>query len=108
MFIIITGEIDLSAGSLLGLLGGVMAIMDLTYHFPIAITITTVIVLGILIGLLNGYRVAYLRIPAFITVTPPLPRPPAASCWGSPGMTVSPESPDLDPDRQVLPPNHGR
>jgi D-xylose transport system permease protein len=66
MFIIITGEIDLSAGSLLGLLGGVMAIMDLTYHVPIAITIATVIVLGILIGLLNGYCVAYLRIPAFI------------------------------------------
>ena len=66
VFVIILGEIDLSVGSLLGLLGGIAAIMDYTYHFPMWATVVTVIVLGILIGLMNGYLVAYQRIPAFI------------------------------------------
>ncbi len=66
VFVIILGEIDLSVGSLLGLLGGIAAIMDYTYHFPMWATVGTVIVLGALIGLLNGYLVAYQRIPAFI------------------------------------------
>lgn len=33
VFIIISGEIDLSVGASLGLLGGIAAIMDYTYHF---------------------------------------------------------------------------
>ena len=66
VFIIISGEIDLSVGASLGLLGGIAAIMDYTYHFPVPVTIVTVIVLGIGIGLFNGYWVAYLRVPSFI------------------------------------------
>ena len=66
VFIIISGEIDLSVGASLGLLGGIAAIMDYTYHFPMAVTVLTVIALGIAIGLFNGYWVAYLRVPSFI------------------------------------------
>ncbi len=66
VFIIISGEIDLSVGASLGLLGGIAAIMDYTYHFPVPVTIVTVIVLGVGIGLFNGYWVAYLRVPSFI------------------------------------------
>jgi D-xylose transport system permease protein len=66
VFIIISGEIDLSVGAMLGLLGGVAAIMDYTFHLPIAVTIATVILLGVGIGLFNGYWVAYLRVPSFI------------------------------------------
>jgi len=66
VFVIICGEIDLSVGALLGLLGGVMAIMDYTHHMPMAVTITAVIVLGIAVGLFNGYWIAYLRVPSFI------------------------------------------
>ena len=66
VFIIISGEIDLSVGASLGLLGGVAAIMDYTYHLPVPVTIAAVILLGIAIGLFNGYWVAYLRVPSFI------------------------------------------
>lgn len=66
VFIIISGEIDLSVGALLGLLGGICAIMDYTYHTPVAVTIATVMVLGVAVGLANGYWVAYLRVPSFI------------------------------------------
>lgn len=66
VFIIISGEIDLSVGAMLGLLGGVMAILDYTFHWPIALTIPAVILLGVAIGMANGYWVAYLRVPSFI------------------------------------------
>ena len=37
--VIISGEIDLSVGSLLGLLGGVAAILDVSHHWPIQFTV---------------------------------------------------------------------
>ncbi|PKU24954.1 sugar ABC transporter permease [Telmatospirillum siberiense] len=66
VFVIIAGEIDLSVGSLLGLLGGIAAILDLRFHLPIVVTLMLVIGLGGLIGLANGYWVAYQRVPSFI------------------------------------------
>ncbi len=66
VFVIISGEIDLSVGSLLGLLGGVAAILDVTYHMPLPVTVLVVMLLGIAAGLFNGYWVAYLRVPSFI------------------------------------------
>ena len=95
MFIIISGEIDLSVGATLGLLGGVMAIMDLTYHVPIAITIASVIVLGILIGLFNGYCVAYLRVPSFIVTLAGFLAFRGVLLGITKGTTVSLESPTL-------------
>ncbi|HXP95879.1 MAG TPA: sugar ABC transporter permease [Telmatospirillum sp.] len=66
VFIIISGEIDLSVGSLLGLLGGVAAILDVRLHLPLPLTLAAVVGLGAVIGLINGYWVAYLRVPSFI------------------------------------------
>lgn len=66
VFIIIAGEIDLSVGSLLGLLGGVAAILDANRHWPIGLTVAAVMVLGILAGLFNGWLSTYRRIPSFI------------------------------------------
>ena len=66
MFIIILGEIDLSVGAVLGMVGGIGAILDYTFHVPVYVTIATVIALGTVVGLFNGYCVAYLKIPSFI------------------------------------------
>ncbi|WP_201770067.1 sugar ABC transporter permease [Kozakia baliensis] len=66
VFVIVSGEIDLSVGSLLGLLGGLAAILDNQYHFPFWANMPLVLLLGVLIGAFNGYWVAYLRIPSFI------------------------------------------
>jgi D-xylose transport system permease protein len=66
VFVIIAGEIDLSVGSLLGLLGGVAAILDVSYHWPIQFTVPAVMLLGIAIGLFNGWWSTYLRVPSFI------------------------------------------
>ncbi|GAB2896167.1 sugar ABC transporter permease [Uliginosibacterium flavum] len=66
VFVIIAGEIDLSVGSLLGLLGGVAAVLDTSFHLPVALNFAIVLALGLLLGLFNGYWVAYLRVPSFI------------------------------------------
>ncbi len=66
VFIIIAGEIDLSVGSLLGLLGGIAAVLDAVYHVPLAGIFALVMFLGVLIGLFNGYWVSYLKVPSFI------------------------------------------
>lgn len=65
-FVIIAGEIDLSVGSLLGLLGGAAAVLDVTHHLPLPATLVMVLVAGLLLGMFNGYLVAYAGIPSFI------------------------------------------
>ncbi|MGG1945493.1 sugar ABC transporter permease [Trinickia sp. NRRL B-1857] len=66
VFVIIAGEIDLSVGSLLGLLGGIAAILDMNHGWPLAATIPVVLVLGIAAGLFNGWLSTYRRVPSFI------------------------------------------
>src|SRR5574344_2153278 len=55
VFVIIAGEIDLSVGSLFGLLGGVAAVLETNFQLPLALNFTIVIALGIAIGMFNGF-----------------------------------------------------
>ena len=66
VFVIIAGEIDLSVGSLLGLLGGMAALLDVTHQLPLPLGIALVLGAGLVFGLLNGYLTAYVGIPSFI------------------------------------------
>lgn len=66
VFVIVAGEIDLSVGSLLGLLGGIAAVLDVIYYWPLWATITLVIILGVFFGIVVGWLTAYLGIPSFI------------------------------------------
>lgn len=66
VFVIVAGEIDLSVGSLLGLLGGIAAVLDVTYVWPLWATITLVLIMGVFFGLMVGWLTAYLGIPSFI------------------------------------------
>ena len=66
VFVIIAGEIDLSIGSLLGLLGGVAAVLDVTHHMALPLGIAIVLAVGLALGFLNGYLTAYAGIPSFI------------------------------------------
>ena len=65
-FVIITGGIDLSVGTVLmcsALIGGVAYNV---WQWPIAVSLVFVVVVATLLGLINGMTVAKLKIPPFI------------------------------------------
>ncbi|MEO7658944.1 MAG: sugar ABC transporter permease [Pyrinomonadaceae bacterium] len=66
LMVIVSGNIDLSVGSLLGFAGGIAAyaITILEYSFPVAIL--AAITVGVVVGVFQGMLTAYLNIPAFI------------------------------------------
>ena len=66
VFVIISAEIDLSVGSMMGLLGGIAAILDVWFNFPILLTVLVTVIAGLALGLFNGWWVAYQRVPSFI------------------------------------------
>jgi ribose transport system permease protein len=65
LFVILTGGIDLSVGSILGLSGGVTALL-LASGVPIPITILAGLGAGLAVGLVNGLLVTRLKLPPFI------------------------------------------
>ena len=62
-FPIVTKNIDMSVGSMMGLLGG---ISQLKWGFGVVGSIAFVVVIGILLGIFQGILIAYADIPAFI------------------------------------------
>jgi len=66
VFVIIAGEIDLSVGSLLGLLGGVAAVLTVNLQWGSWPAVAVVLLMGLAAGMLNGFIVTRLRVPSFI------------------------------------------
>ena len=64
--VIVIRHIDLSVGFLAGFLGAVAAIAMKYWLWPVYATIPFVLVLGILAGLVTGFLVASLKVPAFV------------------------------------------
>lgn len=64
--VIVIRHIDLSVGFLSGFLGAIAAIALKFWGFPVWVVIPMVLLLGILAGLLSGFLVAQMRIPAFV------------------------------------------
>lgn len=65
LFVILTGGIDLSVGSILGLSGGVTALL-LASGVSIPLTILAGLGAGLAVGLVNGLLVTRLKLPPFI------------------------------------------
>lgn len=66
VLIIIAGEIDLSVGSLLGLLGGLVAILTVNLGWNTWLSVAVVLAAGAALGLINGALTTRLRVPSFI------------------------------------------
>lgn len=66
MLIIITGEIDLSVGSVAAFVGAVSGVLLVTHDLPVYLAIILCLVLGAVIGAWQGFWVAYVNIPSFI------------------------------------------
>lgn len=66
LIVIITGEIDLSVGSVAAFVGAVAGMLLVTHDFPIWLAIILCLLIGAMIGAWQGFWVAYVNIPAFI------------------------------------------
>ncbi|HKO62245.1 MAG TPA: sugar ABC transporter permease [Pyrinomonadaceae bacterium] len=66
LMVIVTGQIDLSVGSVVGLAGGIAAIAQGWLGWGLVPSITAGIAVAILIGGIQGSLTAYINIPAFI------------------------------------------
>ena len=63
LMVIVSGNIDLSVGAVVGLAGGIAA---LTQGWGLVPSLASAILVGLLIGAVQGSLVAYVNIPAFI------------------------------------------
>lgn len=88
LMVIVSGNIDLSVGSVLGFAGGIAALSMTTYEFGLVPSIIFAIVIGVLIGVFQGALTAYLSIPAFIVTLGGLLAWRGAVKWLLGGYTV--------------------
>lgn len=66
LMVIVSGNIDLSVGSVLGFAGGIAAYSITTLEYGLGASILMAIAVAVVIGLLHGTLVTYFNIPAFI------------------------------------------
>ena len=65
-FVLITGGIDISIGSVIGVVCMMLAWMMEVKHMSAVVAIILVLVFGVIFGLVQGFLVAYLKIQPFI------------------------------------------
>ena len=66
LLVILTGNVDLSVGSVAAFVGAISAVFMITYHMPVILAIILCLIIGALVGAWQGFWIAYVRIPAFI------------------------------------------
>jgi putative multiple sugar transport system permease protein len=66
LLVIVAGHIDLSVGSVSGFIGGVAAVLMVSYDMNFVLASLICLVLGGVIGAAQGYWVAFHKIPSFI------------------------------------------
>ena len=66
LLVIVAGNIDLSVGSVAAFSGAVAAVLIVNYDVNFAVAMAICLVIGAAIGTMQGYFVAYIKIPAFI------------------------------------------
>jgi D-xylose transport system permease protein len=107
VLVIVSRNIDLSVGSLLGFAGMVMGsfqaelfpkLVGFDYSFTWIVTLAIGVAVGGLIGALQGYIIAYIGIPAFIVTLGGYLVWRGAAWWVANGRTLAP----LDTNFQLL------
>ena len=66
VFVLLLGEIDLSAGYAAGVCGGLLVIMITEMDYPWYLAFPISVLAGVLLGAVIGYLVAQLKIPSFV------------------------------------------
>lgn len=66
VMVIISGHIDLSVGSIAGLVGAMSAVLMIQNAMPWPVAVTLCLLMGAVIGAWQGFWIAYVGIPSFI------------------------------------------
>jgi simple sugar transport system permease protein len=67
VFLLICGEIDLSVGFVVGFAPFLMYFLIVDYHFPGLLAIFFALLLGVVVGWVNGFFTVTIGVPSFIT-----------------------------------------
>jgi D-xylose transport system permease protein len=86
--IIVSGQIDLSVGSVVGFLGAMVAVLNTNKGYSAEATMAVVLLTGMLIGLVQGALASYQAIPAFIVTLGGMMAFRGASMWVTANSTV--------------------
>ncbi|MCQ2612057.1 MAG: sugar ABC transporter permease [Treponemataceae bacterium] len=84
------GNIDLSVGSIVCLVGAVAGTLIINMHWPVVPTIILCLVIGTLVGAWHGLWIAYVHIPPFICTLSGMLLWRGVSLLVLNGMTISP------------------
>lgn len=96
-FVILTGEIDLSVGSMVGLSTVVLAALTVQFGMPLVPAIAAVLAMGALVGLFTGTLRVVWDIPSFIITLGLLTALQGIAFTLSDGVTISPTPESLVP-----------
>jgi putative multiple sugar transport system permease protein len=66
LLVILTGNVDLSVGSVAAFIGAISAIFMVQMNMPVVPAVILCLIMGALVGAWQGFWIAYVRIPAFI------------------------------------------
>jgi D-xylose transport system permease protein len=66
VFILLLGEVDLSAGSVSGLCGALLAVLSVRHGLSVGLSVVLAIAAGAAVGLLHGLMVTRLGMPSFV------------------------------------------
>ncbi|MEO1330078.1 MAG: multiple monosaccharide ABC transporter permease [Pseudomonadota bacterium] len=90
LVVIVSGNIDLSVGSVMGFVGALAAVMIVQLELPVWLTMAACLVMGMAIGAAQGYWVAYWGIPSFIVTLAGMLVFRGLSLWLLEGQSVGP------------------
>jgi D-xylose transport system permease protein len=91
--VIVLGQIDLSVGSIAGLCGGILAIANVWKGMSPLASILITLAAGIIMGLWNGWWIAYRNVPSFIVTMAGLLVFRGVLVGITDGITIGPVSP---------------
>ncbi|MFW2544448.1 multiple monosaccharide ABC transporter permease [Primorskyibacter sp. 2E107] len=90
LVVIVSGNIDLSVGSVMGFIGAFAAVLIVDMEQPVWLAIIASLIMGTLIGAAQGYFVAYWKIPSFIVTLAGMLVFRGASLWLLEGQSLGP------------------
>ena len=90
LVVIVSGNIDLSVGSVMGFIGALAAVMIVNFDQSVVVTIIVCLVAGAAIGAAQGYWIAYWKIPSFIVTLAGMLVFRGLSLWLLEGQSVGP------------------